>query len=109
MKIEELKDYEFIYNNLNDKFAKLPEDRKLEFCRSLKESWSSPIREVYESIIKQFYEELALRSKTMEEINAERQALVIFLAFKKYIEGKISLFNQKVQPDASSSSALKNL
>lgn len=107
--VDELKDYKFIYDKLDEKFARLPEEQKIAFCRSLKEAWSSPVREVFEDVMRIFYEEAALRAKTLEELNALRQAIVIFLRYKTYIEGKISLFQQKIAHNDVGESALKNL
>lgn len=109
VKIEDLKDYQFAYDKLDDKFAKLQEDGKIAFCRAVKEGWNTPIREIFEEVLRQFYNEAALSAKTLDELNALRQAIIMFMTFKQRIEGKISLFNQKVQRDDSSSSSLKNL
>lgn len=107
--ISDFKNYDFAYEKLNERFAKMPEEGKIEFCRSVKDGWNTPIREIFEEVMRQFYEEAALRTKTLDELNALRQAMVIFLSFKKHIENKISLFNQKINKDSTSFQGIKNI
>ena len=64
----------------------MPEEQKIKFSQAIKESWNKSIGEITEEIKRDFYEYLACKAKTIEEISALREGLTIFIRFEKLIK-----------------------
>lgn len=92
---DELKDYDFPFEKLATKFIKMAEKEKIVFCNELKSAWNRSIGAVYEDVKREFFEDLSCRAKTMEEINALRQGLAIFILWEKQIRFYINYFENK--------------
>lgn len=80
-----MENYEFQFQSLNKIFNKLDEKAQTEFARGVKEGWNDQMKQLYQEIIRTFYQKLALESKDFNEILYYRFALQMWQNYEMII------------------------
>lgn len=102
------KDKEFCFESLLTKFQKMSEEEKRKFGKELKEGYNTVMGIIFEEVKRVYYEYLAAKAQNMQEINAFRAGLQMFIAFEKMIKKYIENYELQAK-NLGKENLLKNL